>query len=184
MLLVLFNPYIGPYQVLPLRARVDLKRWQWRGTPHSPKLLHCWNLTIRLFCIISRTLVWGVLPLCKKLYPHNVSTDGAENTKAQMRVRIYNSLISHKMFPGERKGCRKGTRGTRGNIYIYIYIYTHTHTHIYIYIDGKTGQKCKYGVVWLQSWIVDWLRIRRSHKVYRENHGKLKRNWQLEEKCS
>ena len=50
MLLVLFNPYIGPYQVL---------RWQWRGTPHSPKLQHCWNLTIRLFSVISRTLVMG-----------------------------------------------------------------------------------------------------------------------------
>ena len=24
-------------------------RWQWRGTPHSPKLPHYWNLTIRLF---------------------------------------------------------------------------------------------------------------------------------------
>ena len=32
---------------------------QWRGTPHSPKLQHCWNLTIRLFSVISRTLVRG-----------------------------------------------------------------------------------------------------------------------------
>ena len=29
------------------------ERWQWRGTPHSPKLQHCWNLTIRLFSVIS-----------------------------------------------------------------------------------------------------------------------------------
>ena len=43
------------------------ERWQWRGIPHSPKLQHCWNLTIRLFSVISRTLVWGwVLPLCRK----------------------------------------------------------------------------------------------------------------------
>ena len=28
------------------------ERWQWRGTPHSPKLQHCWNLTIRLFSVI------------------------------------------------------------------------------------------------------------------------------------
>ena len=27
--------------------------------PHSPKLHHCWNLTIRLFSVISRTLVGG-----------------------------------------------------------------------------------------------------------------------------
>ena len=37
-----------------------------RCTLHSPKLQHYWNLTIRLFCIISRTLVEaGVLPLCR-----------------------------------------------------------------------------------------------------------------------
>ena len=35
------------------------ERWQWRGTRHSPKLQHCWNLTIRLFSVISRTLVSG-----------------------------------------------------------------------------------------------------------------------------
>ena len=35
------------------------ERWQWRGTPHSPKLQHCWNLTIRLFSAISRTLIGG-----------------------------------------------------------------------------------------------------------------------------
>ena len=33
---------------------------QRRGTLHSPKLQHCWNLTIILFSVISRTLVrWG-----------------------------------------------------------------------------------------------------------------------------
>ena len=33
------------------------EQWQWRGTPHSQKLQHYWNLTIRLFSVISRTLV-------------------------------------------------------------------------------------------------------------------------------
>ena len=33
------------------------ERWQWRGTLHSPKLQHYWNLTIRLFGLISRTRV-------------------------------------------------------------------------------------------------------------------------------
>ena len=33
--------------------------WQWRNTPHSPKL------TIRLFRVIFRTIVRGVLPLCR-----------------------------------------------------------------------------------------------------------------------
>ena len=39
------------------------EQWQWRGTQYSPKLQD-WSLTIRLFSVISRTLVWGVLPLC------------------------------------------------------------------------------------------------------------------------
>ena len=42
------------------------ERWQWRGTQHSRKLQHCWKLTIRLFSVISRTLVRvGILPLCR-----------------------------------------------------------------------------------------------------------------------
>ena len=52
--------------MLPLRARVDLKQRQWRRTLHSPKFQHYWNLTIRLICVINRTLVVGaVLSLCK-----------------------------------------------------------------------------------------------------------------------
>ena len=35
------------------------EQWQWRGTPRSPKLQHFWNLTIRLFSVISKTLVSG-----------------------------------------------------------------------------------------------------------------------------
>ena len=34
------------------------ERWQWRGTPHSPKLQHYWRLITRLFCVIV-TLVGG-----------------------------------------------------------------------------------------------------------------------------
>ena len=32
------------------------EQWQWRSTPHSPKLQD-WTFTIRLFSVISRTLV-------------------------------------------------------------------------------------------------------------------------------
>ena len=60
--LVLFDPYIGPYQVLPFRARVNLGV-KARGTPHSPKLQHYWNLIFRLFSVLCRTFVGGVLPL-------------------------------------------------------------------------------------------------------------------------
>ena len=35
------------------------EQWQWRSTPHSPKLQNYWNLTIRLLNVISRTLVVG-----------------------------------------------------------------------------------------------------------------------------
>ena len=43
------------------------KRWQWRGTPHSPKLQYYLSLSIRLLSVISRTLVAGrgFLPLCR-----------------------------------------------------------------------------------------------------------------------
>ena len=45
------------------------EQWQWKGIPRSPKFLHHWNLTIRLFNFISRTLVgmgWGgILSLCR-----------------------------------------------------------------------------------------------------------------------
>ena len=36
------------------------EQWQWRGAPYSPRPQHYWDLTIRLFSVISRTLVeWG-----------------------------------------------------------------------------------------------------------------------------
>ena len=48
------------YHPGPDRSR---KRWQWRGNPHYPKLQHYWSLTIKLFSIISRTLVGDLTPL-------------------------------------------------------------------------------------------------------------------------
>ena len=46
------------YHSGPERTR---EQWQWRGTPHFPKLQDHWNLTIRLFSVISRTLIGGCL---------------------------------------------------------------------------------------------------------------------------
>ena len=51
--------------MLPLRVRVDLRAMALKGTLHSPKLQYYWSLTIRLFSVISRTLVGEVLPLCR-----------------------------------------------------------------------------------------------------------------------
>ena len=43
------------------------ERWQWRGTLYPLSLQHYWDLTIRLFSVISWTLVvGGVLPLCRE----------------------------------------------------------------------------------------------------------------------
>ena len=41
------------------------KRWQWRGTPYSPKHQHYCSLTIGLFSVNSRTLIGGVLLLSR-----------------------------------------------------------------------------------------------------------------------
>ena len=40
------------------RSKWTWKWWQWKGTPHSPKVQD-WNLTIRSYSVISKTLVWG-----------------------------------------------------------------------------------------------------------------------------
>ena len=59
MPLVLFNPLIEPYQVLPRRIRVDLGAMAMKRSSYSPKPQHYWNLTIRLFSVISMTLMEG-----------------------------------------------------------------------------------------------------------------------------
>ena len=75
------------------------EQWQWRGTPHSPKLQHCWNLTIRLFSVISRTLVSGGLtPLqrCSQciLQPQLTGQSGF-SLKVPLRLKLaYTILLS------------------------------------------------------------------------------------------
>ena len=56
-------------------------RWKWRSTPHSPKFQNYWNLTIKLFSVISRTLVGGVLPFGRDAVGvfFNPSSTGAES---------------------------------------------------------------------------------------------------------
>ena len=52
--------------MLLFQARVDLGAMAIRGAPHSPKLQHYWNRTIRLFSVIYRALVvfvGGLTPL-------------------------------------------------------------------------------------------------------------------------
>ena len=59
MPLVLFNPLIGPYQVLPCRAILDLGAMAMKGAPYSPKPQDYGDLTIRLFSVIIRTIIGG-----------------------------------------------------------------------------------------------------------------------------
>ena len=66
MLLVLFNPLIGPYQVQPLRARVDPGEMAMKGCSVFPKAPTLLRPQIRLFRGTSRALIGGgVLPLCR-----------------------------------------------------------------------------------------------------------------------
>ena len=58
----------------------------------------------------------------KQLQTHNVPACDVENTKAQIREKIYDSLISHGLLPKEQRGCRKWTRGTEELLYIDQYI--------------------------------------------------------------
>ena len=65
MPLVLFNPEIRPYQVLPHRARVDLGAMAMKGCSVFPKasaLLGPHHQTVK--CRIQDTC-WEVLPLCR-----------------------------------------------------------------------------------------------------------------------
>ena len=55
--------------MLPHRAWVDMGAMAMKGAPYSPKLQHYLSLTIRLFSVISRTLIvcvgGGVLTHCR-----------------------------------------------------------------------------------------------------------------------
>ena len=50
----------------PFQAKVNLGVMAMKGCLHSPKPQHYWNLTIRLFSVISWTLVVGVLLLWRE----------------------------------------------------------------------------------------------------------------------
>ena len=64
------------------------EQWQWKGTSHSPKLPYYWNLTVRLFSVISRILVRGVLPLqkCRLSFGH-------EGSILVKHIKIVNDLM-------------------------------------------------------------------------------------------
>ena len=59
MQLVLLTHSYGPIRCYNSGPDWTWEQWQWRGAPHSLKLQHYWNLTIRLFSVIYTSLVWG-----------------------------------------------------------------------------------------------------------------------------
>ena len=59
--LVLFDPLIGAFQVLPLRARGDLGTIAMKGYSAFPKAPALLEPLHQIVCVISRTLVGGIL---------------------------------------------------------------------------------------------------------------------------
>ena len=51
--------------MLPLQGKVDLGVMTMKRYFAFPKFQYYWSLTIRLLCVISRTLFGGALPLCR-----------------------------------------------------------------------------------------------------------------------
>ena len=55
------------FYLLYSRPEWTWKQWQWKGALHFPKLQHYWELTIKLFRVMSGTFVGrGDLPLCRE----------------------------------------------------------------------------------------------------------------------
>ena len=70
------------------------------GTPHSLKPQHYWNITIRLFSVISRTLVGGVLPLCRCAVDvfYSPSRLGKEKLESYLSQSYISNCMKYKQF--------------------------------------------------------------------------------------
>ena len=93
--------------MLPHRATVDLGAMAIKGNLHSPMLQHHWNLTVRLFSVVSRTFVWGVLPLCRgavsvfyspsrlgnKRFVHSIISEGRLNSSYDNIIFVLDNLF-------------------------------------------------------------------------------------------
>ena len=70
------------------------------GTPHSPKLQHYWNVTIKLFSVIFRTLVGGgVLPLSREAVSVFYSPSRLGNSLSESYSL---SLLNQRLNPKQR----------------------------------------------------------------------------------
>ena len=75
-------------------AELTWERWQWRGTPHSPKLQHYWSPTIRLINVISRTLIEGVLSPTEKQLLYSTASADWESFLCSLFVRVFVFSVS------------------------------------------------------------------------------------------
>ena len=82
---VLFDPKIGPYQVLPLWACVDLGAMVMKGYATFPKAPALLGVTIRWFNVISRTLIGDLTPHVKTQSVYSTApADWAELRKREV----------------------------------------------------------------------------------------------------
>ena len=84
---------------------------------------------------------------------------------AQIRGKIYYSLTSRWLFPDEQKGCRKGSRGTAGLLYIDQHIRNKSKTRRKNLAMAWIDYKKAYDTV-PQSWIIHCLKM---YKISRED---------------
>ena len=81
------------------------------GTPHSPKLQHYWNFTIRLFSVISRTLVGGSYPSAEMQSMYSAAS--ADRAKKQFYLKQFSLALVHSfIWLIDRTLCRGYNSGT------------------------------------------------------------------------
>ena len=115
------------------------ERWQWRSTPHSPKLQYYWNLTIRLFSVISRTLVGGGLTALQRSswYILQPQPPGQKPFRLQKGIQCRSFRWFKFGFSFSLTGCLTKTKepctsSTLSYLSFFLsFSYTHTH-HIYV----------------------------------------------------
>ena len=84
---------------------------------------------------------------------------------AQIREEIYYSLTSSRLFPDEKKECRKGSRGTAELLYIDQHILNESKNRRKNLAMAWIDYKKTYDMV-PQSWIINYLKVYKiSHEV-------------------
>ena len=98
---------------------------------------------------------------------------------AQIREKIYYSLISHRLFPDEQKGCRKGSRGTAELLYVDKHILNESKNRRKNLAMAWLDSKKAYDMV-LQSCIINCLKMYKiSHETINLIEKTMKK-WRVE----